>query len=917
MRPLKLTVSGFGSFANKTVLDMKKLGTKGIYLITGDTGAGKTTVFDAITFALYGEPSGNMREPKMLRSKYASADVPTEVELVFEYSGKVYTVRRNPEYERPSKKGSGTTIQRAEAEFLREGDAPITKIKDVDNAIKNILGIDREQFMSVAMLAQGDFRKLITASTEKRKEIFRKIFNTSVYEKIQEQFKKDMTEAEKNYDKLSESIKIYTSNILCCGDSIFDNKLSDAKNGKLSTAEIIELTEQIISEDIVKFEKIKNDSEYNDALILKINEKLANAEKQTELRRLSSEAVRQKELLDETEKIFLKEKEKEAEAEQLKNTAVVEKSRLSMYNEYESISEEILRTQNELDALTIKLNKSNTCLAEVSNKIDECSALNEKLADAEKNHEILKNKLDKMISEKQDIINEKKYLDEYKKTMDMWHEKQREYVESEKEAEKYSQIYMLKNKAFLDSQAGILAKTLTENCPCPVCGSTHHPNPAIMPENVPQKEDVEKAKKMYEKQMEVCGDLSNASAFLKAKAEGIMLRFSAEKTDVMSDEKIESTQKQIDEKYANLCGCISQTEEDIKKSEKNIKLKNDVLYRVSLLQEEKEKLTFDISDYGARISSAKSLICEKANQLEKSLENLKFKSSSEARDYIASLEKKAADIYGNIKNLSEKYELYRRENDLLCGKISTLEKMLGNTETINIDAEKTALANANEKKQHLMAEVNDVWSRISQNRKTLSVISENYQDLKKAEHLYVLRKKLSDTANGNLAGKEKIMLETYVQTMYFDRIIGKSNVRFMMMTDGRYELKRREESSDLRNRSGLELDVIDHYNDSIRNAETLSGGECFKASLSLALGLADEIQASSGGIKLDTMFVDEGFGSLDEESLSVAVNTLNSVTQGNRLIGIISHVAELKNRIDKQIVIKKDKFGVSSAEIVL
>ena len=179
MRPLKLTISAFGPFADKIQIDMDKLGTKGIYLITGDTGAGKTTIFDALTYALYGEASGSMREPRMMRSKYATPETPTEVELVFEYSGKTYTVKRNPEYERPAKKGGGTTLQRAEAELIFDDGRVINKIKDVDAAVKEIMGIDCGQFLSVAMLAQGDFRKLITASTEKRKEIFRKIFNTS------------------------------------------------------------------------------------------------------------------------------------------------------------------------------------------------------------------------------------------------------------------------------------------------------------------------------------------------------------------------------------------------------------------------------------------------------------------------------------------------------------------------------------------------------------------------------------------------------------------------------------------------------------------------------------------------------------------------------------------------------------------
>ena len=296
---------------------------------------------------------------------------------------------------------------------------------------------------------------------------------------------------------------------------------------------------------------------------------------------------------------------------------------------------------------------------------------------------------------------------------------------------------------------------------------------------------------------------------------------------------------------------------------------------------------------------------------------MKFKSKKEAEETVKHL-KNGIQLHKNaLEKVETEYADLEKELAGLKGKIDQLKKQLESKEDIDTEKlleEKNALT---EKKTELTEKSETISTRIYTNNRAKENISKKATELTTIEEKWTWVKALSNTANGNISGKEKIMLETYIQATFFDRIIDRANTRLMVMSGGQYELIRRQEASNYRSQSGLELDVKDHYNGSIRNVKTLSGGESFKASLSLALGLSDEIQSNAGGIKLDTMFVDEGFGSLDEESLQQAIKALADLSEGNRLVGIISHVAELKERIDKQVIVTKEKTGGSKVTIVI
>ena len=402
---------------------------------------------------------------------------------------------------------------------------------------------------------------------------------------------------------------------------------------------------------------------------------------------------------------------------------------------------------------------------------------------------------------------------------------------------------------------------------------------------------------------------------VRAKEEGLsqlQKEFGAELADDARDdlsEKVNGLILDCEKEEAALGESIRITEKEISRKREL----DDLIPKKEAQGKEAEK---QIQSLTERIAVMKTKIEENEKQIQLIATRLAFESKEKAEQQVRELK---ARIYGAQERLVAAEKNYRDcENVLseLRGKIAQLQDAVKEQPTVSGEELKARKSAVTEEKSAVLTKQKEVHLRLETNRRVLANISEKSAALSALETKWSWVKALSNTANGNLPGKEKIMLETYIQMAYFDRIIRHANIRFMVMSGGQYELKRRDEAANNRSQSGLELDVIDHYNGSVRSVKTLSGGEAFKASLSLALGLSDEIRSSANGIRLDTMFVDEGFGSLDEESLQQAIRALASLADGNRLVGIISHVGELKQRIDKQIVVTKDKTGGSRAEIV-
>lgn len=921
MRPLKLKISAFGPYSGVTEFDFEKLGTGGLYLITGDTGAGKTTIFDAITYALYGEPSGKNREVSMLRSKYADDSTPTEVELVFSYRDKEYTVKRNPEYEREAKRGGGTTKQTANAEITYPDGKVVTKIKDVDNAIKEIIGIDRNQFCQIAMIAQGDFLKLLLAPTKERMEIFRHIFKTERFADLQERLKRESGKLSDECDATKRSIKQYIDGIVCDEDNTDFIEVSKAKNGDLTIEDTISILEKIIADDKneeVKLseeqEKLQKESDAVKLIITKANEIISAKKDLEENEKVSKE--------EESKQAELSEKLKEENAKQPEVKELNEKvakikallpdydelqSKQSLFNRNKQFIDNSAEAIEKLKADISNIEKEIESLSEESKALDKAGEEKLKLESEKRN---LKGNADELNALKQNLVALDKAQTDYDFAL-------KDYKLKQAKAEQTDSDFKALNVAYLNAQAGILADTLKDDMPCPVCGSVNHPNIATKPENAPTKEALEELQNQVNKDNEAANTARTNAGSFKGALDEKTENATKEISNLLGDVELCNAKATIDEKLEAIDNKITETEKLISDAQKKVERKAEIGELIpqknATLETTKKKLT-EITDE-AKNKTAENTALEK--RIAELKEKLALESKEKAESEIESLTDKAEQIVKALEVVQNAVNSNKEKIAALKSAKEEILKRIGKDTNIDLEKETEKQQKLTDELASLVKKSKIIHSRITANEASLQNIKLKSDDLIEVEKKYMWVKALSNTANGQLTGQQKIMLETYIQMNYFDRIIARANTRLMIMTDGQYDLVRRKEALSRSGQSGLDLDVIDHYNGSHRSVKTLSGGESFKASLALALGLADEIQSSAGGIKLDTMFVDEGFGSLDEESLAAAMKALTSLAESNRLVGIISHVGELKQRIDKQIIVRKDKSGGSRAEIVV
>jgi exonuclease SbcC len=920
MRPKKLTISAFGPYAKKTVLEMDELGTNGLYLITGDTGAGKTTIFDAITYALYGEASGNTRDASMFRSKYADASVPTEVELEFFYDGKTYNVKRNPEYERPKTRGEGFTTQKAAAELHYPDGRVITGPRDVNAAITGIMGINRSQFMQIAMIAQGDFLKLLLSPTEDRKAIFRQIFKTQLFQILQEKLKRESGDLSDRCTEAKTSLAQYIGGIAADESDVLSIEVAKAKSGELPIGDVLTLLKTLIEQDDSKEKGLCDQIDRTDKELEIVNSKLGMIEAQEktkkDIEKAKADKLEEEQRHKSLSEYFAEQKDRAPEIDKATTEKNMLEVELPRYDTVKAISDEITGLEEDL-----KLQCNEHAEKTEQQKTDSLELVKLKtelksLADTGENKQRLLAEKDKLDTRKHAVDSFSSALSECNVKRASLEKLQYEYSAASEESIKLTANYEEKNKAFLDEQAGIIAEALEEGKPCPVCGSLEHPYPAKKSAKAPTeaqlksaKRDAEIAQKDTQKKSELCAfakaDLHAAEESISEQMHALWSEATFDTLDGFIERELSSLKAELDELDAAI---EKEDERNARKTllEESIPKKEDAL---SELGKAVDALSVKIAELSASIAA-------KANQLKEEKENLHFGNRKEAAEYILKLGATAEEMRASLKKAESEFNDSDKKLGELSAAIKSLEESLSNAFDLDKDYELQKKVGLSKTRNEAAEESKRVHARLVTNRSALNSIQEKMGDLDELETRYSMIKALSNTANGTISGKEKIMLETYIQMTYFDRIIARANTRFMVMSGGQYELKRRKEAENNRSQSGLDLDVIDHYNGTERSVKTLSGGESFKASLSLALGLSDEIQSSAGGVKLDTMFVDEGFGSLDEDSLDQAMRALYSLSDGNRLVGIISHVADLKNRIDKQVVVTKDPSGGSNAAIV-
>lgn len=975
MRPLNLTISAFGPYKDETFIDFTKLGEKGMYLITGDTGAGKTTIFDAICFALYGEPSGSSRDPRMFRCKYSDAKVPTYVELLFSYHGKEYRIRRNPEYERPALRGGGTTTQKADAllEFP-DGREAVTKTSEVTKEVEKIIGLSKDQFTQIAMIAQGDFMKLLLSDTTERSKIFRQIFMTGRYQRLQEILKKEANKAEDDYKLKSAIATEKIAQIQVRSEDQEEQKrfLECSKTDEIEA--FIDDIDKEDKEDLKLFSK--KESELRKSLA-DLNRSIGVAterKKSEDLLNKNKAALEKAKPEYESAKEDLKNKAKDyKKSEPLAIMISSEKENLSSYDKLDETQNSILEAEKKLSALKKSKEELVNKAAELEKEYAAKKKDQQKLKDVPARKIKAEEELGKIKNKGKDVQDivvaiKNEYPKEKEELLDL----QKEYQDQAKKYELIQREYESKNRLFLDAQAGILAEGLSEGEPCPVCGSTVHPHLAVLKQEVPLQKDVDDAMNRAEKQRAL---MQKAVSRASAKKAEVNKLFDTIIDDIKSYinkgfiEDIEDEHKDNIEAIDN--SDISRSEDkniasdkgDVSRHEDKADISSNISNIAAILSDEEElrsskekyeipeglsdslglefdSLKKDLKDVTAVIKSLKeasdlleSLTAEipafeksikevsqmqnenalSSKELETTITGLKvrekelkksltYESKEKALEHIKKLELEKEAIDKAYKDADAKARDCEKKVQDLTGQIAALSKNLAKGKSENLEELEERRSDLNKEYTDNNKLLSLVKNRIDNNKELKTKLLSLGTELETLEHEFTYKKIISQTANGNLSGKAKIMLETYIQRSFFDRIINRANVRFMTMSGGHYELVRRDEDN-IKSQSGLELDVIDHYNGGTRSVRTLSGGESFMASLSLALGLSDEIQRSAGGIQLDTMFVDEGFGSLDDATLDQAISSLASLSEGNRLVGIISHVGELKERIDKQLVV--------------
>lgn len=909
MRPVYIRMSAFGPYAGIQELNMEELGAGGLYLITGDTGAGKTTIFDAITFALYGEASGDSREAGMLRSKYADPSVPTEVELTFIYGGKTYKVCRNPEYERPTKRGTGMTMQKAEAELIYPDGRVVTKPKDVTAAVTEIMGVNREQFCQIAMIAQGKFRDLIEKGTTERQKIFREIFRTAPYQQVQDILKGKYRALERECETLRESVKQYIQGILWNKDASEETPVE----------EVMELlTEQNKADQEIQaglFEELQQKEQVLQKIRSELERDRERKKRQKLYQELQDKRQEQQEQLVEVRRRYQGEQEKGPERQWIADEISRLESLMPQYLRLEELRKNERESQDECAKLAVRQRQRETKLAELKDKIREGKKAGEALAGAPEEYQKLLFESEKHQKYMERLQNLLKVILQYEKLQQDLLVKQREYRTVRDGVQKKESEYRVKNQAFLDEQAGILAQTLVEDQPCPVCGSIHHPAPAEQNPGAPSKDELELLQQELEqcrvreaeasrKAGELLGNVQSRAESIKREAEGLELTGTLEEMK----HRLADFQKQ---------GKTTEKQLQQEKGLASEKVKQKDMWNRLLPEQEKalEKVTEELQQIRERQAAVESKQKAAGEEIQRLTEVLPYSGQKEAQEKHIELVQKQNVMKRQLEQAEKAVQTAEVEIAGTEGRLKELRQQLEEAVEADTEALRQKQAEIETEKAACEERGKELHHRIQNNQSVLKNLQNRSKELVEKEKQYTMVRSLAVTALGNIPGKEKIMLETYVQMTYFDRIIARANTRLMVMTGGQYEMKRRRGSSNLRSQSGLELDVIDHYNGSERSIRTLSGGESFQASLSLALGLADEIQASAGGIRLDTMFVDEGFGSLDSESLEQAVQALAGLAESKRLVGIISHVDELKNRIDRQIVVKKERSGGSTAEI--
>lgn len=1041
MKPLKLIMSAFGSYGGTEIVDFEKI-SHGIFLITGDTGAGKTTIFDAVSFALFGETSGQKREPSMMRSQYAPEDQETYVSLTFSERGEVYEINRSPSYTRVSKRknknGEYTSVLvPAKASlFLPDGSEYSGNLRDINVKLQEIIGVDQNQFSQIAMIAQGDYLKLLHASSKERKEIFSRIFNTGIFSRIQMKLK------DKNhlyYGKLEDNRK------LCIHELRHMEFLEDSKYHsdwqellefkETKTEEIRDFLNKVLEEIREKEQILHEEQEQTGKQLLETKSHLSLAEEINQLFDALKNAQNSVMLLEDQKEAWQQKRERLIRAQMAEKISGAAGQLSEKNRDYENSAQRTERLKKELESLvqtleTVKIEaeeRKKTADREIPglqanlNRLQEAMPLYARWKEARKEyeqmkkeereadtllkgfeaeliecknrihlHESSKEAVEKTANELAAVIQRNHELTErqqaLKNLLAAWKDFLTARVKTEQcqaAAETAQKDYMQaedtynhRYNVFLAHQAGIMAETLIEGKPCPVCGSTHHPEKAGLSHEPVTQEMVEQAKKARNRAEELRSIAVEASIkalescrhqeeYIKKESKKWLkddVSFSqlenCLKEEIKQGELLLAEVKEKETASKEAGRCLKELVEYIKADRKkmaelepqiegarNTWQEKNLKAAASLVQinqwkerlpypEEKEAssqikwLENTINELQNSVDSAveqyrhmAEAVKEKNGRLSSEMENLESRkrlakqAAEEYKEAFKAMGFESEEAYLKAKQPAQtmdqwKTEIEKYEKELLRSR-AILEEYLKQTkgrERIDLLPWKEKADRLQEKQKQLQKEETKIAGIHSKMKQAYETLNRLWKEREQLEEEYVLYHNLYRTANGKLT--VSLDFQTYVQRQYFNQMIQAANRRLKEMTDGQFLLKCREfEALGKQGEVGLDLDVYSMATDKVRDVKTLSGGESFMAALAMALGMSDIIQRTAGHVSMDALFIDEGFGSLDEESRMKAVRILRTLAGERRLIGIISHVTELKEQIGKKLIVKKNEKG--------
>lgn len=923
MKPLKLTMSAFGSYAGKNVIDFTGQ-QQGIFLITGDTGAGKTTIFDAITYALYNQTSGGERNGNMMRSQYARPETETYVELEFLYRGQTYRVRRNPDYKITKTLKNGKIreqkVPHSVELTLPDGTVFPEKKNATDAKIIEILGLTADQFSQIVMIAQGDFLKLLYTKSDERKMIFSKLFRTDIYWKIQENLRRKSMEMDERIQENDRAFEQEKSRIIPLPESEelpldelverLRERLKDAlKEQNLRRANVEELNKKItkyeeINKLFVSLEKIRQNGKELEARQAESKERrqqIENARKADKVLVAEQQNLRQQQEVEQSAQAIAK------MTETLANDQEMFESLKTQLQEVEAIKK---REAADLQKKMLALEQSFPSYEALQNARSEEQQAKKVWEDLGKTSEESFHKKEAGIAAlKEQQKRQEQVVEQTKKN---WEQTSLSASES---AKHYEHMY----EAFLKEQAGILAENLSAGCPCPVCGSTVHPDPAKLSDHAVTELEVEQAKKTRAAAEEK-RDLAYA-AFEAEKTEKQKLAQAVEKEEadfVLAQTIAKQQRKEAEQNYVSLQKIAEQIREKLVYPSLAEAKKQYAAMQKALEAAEQEiaKKRQKVSELAEAMNTLKGQkLAEEENQ--KTAKKLAVKTEKE---YAKLLEKSgfvSEETY-HLAILPErgrsKLEREEKEYESQCLRQQSEQKLLEKQVSGKTYTDTTELNERLKVEKQALKEAEKTYMELhtayENDRSVLQNCAVYLEKGKKLESEDQVIKSLSKTANGRLSGSAKIDFETYIQRQYFKQIIHEANKRLLTMSNHQFILKLKEEANTGRKTNeGLDLSVYSLVTDSERDVKTLSGGESFLAALAMALGLSDIVERSAGAIHPDMMFIDEGFGSLDAQSRQQAIEVLGELAGDSRMVGIISHVTELKEQIDHKLVVSRTDKG--------